>query len=132
MAVESRVADAACEPKFMARAVQNLVRNALRFAKSRVEVKVEEDRNRYLIHVDDDGPGIPVADQARLFVPFARIEGSRTRQDNAGGTGLGLAIVQRIAEWHGGQAMISTSTLGGARVTIEWPQRDLPAIAAAE
>jgi signal transduction histidine kinase len=121
VAVESHIADAACEPKFMARAVQNLVRNALRFAKSRVEVKVEEDRNRYLIHVDDDGPGIPIADQARLFVPFARLDNSRTRHDNAGGNGLGLAIVQRIAEWHGGRAMISTSTLGGARITIEWP-----------
>lgn len=121
VAVESKVADAACEPKYMARAVQNLVRNALRFAKSRVEVSVEEDRQRYRIHVDDDGPGIPVADHARLFVPFARLESSRTRQDNAGGTGLGLAIVQRIAEWHGGRATISTSGLGGARITIEWP-----------
>jgi signal transduction histidine kinase len=121
VAIESKIADAPCEPKFMARAVQNLVRNALRFARTRVEVKVEEDRNRYLIHVDDDGPGIPIADQARLFVPFARLDDSRTRQDNAGGTGLGLAIVQRIAEWHGGRAMISTSSLGGARITIEWP-----------
>jgi signal transduction histidine kinase len=125
VAVESHIADAACEPKFMARAVQNLVRNALRFAKSRVEVKVEEDRNRYLIHVDDDGPGIPIADQAGLFVPFARLDNSRTRHDNAGGTGLGLAIVQRIAEWHGGRAMISTSSLGGARITIEWPTAKL-------
>lgn len=121
VAVESNVADAPCEPKFMARAVQNLVRNALRFAKSRVVVHVEEDRQRFRIHVDDDGPGIPAADQARLFVPFARLESSRTRQDNAGGTGLGLAIVQRIAEWHGGRATISTSSLGGARITIEWP-----------
>jgi two-component system, OmpR family, sensor kinase ParS len=121
VSVESKVADAPCEPKFMARAVQNLVRNALRFAKSRVEVTVEATASLFQIHVDDDGPGIPVADHARLFVPFARIEGSRTRQDNAGGTGLGLAIVQRIAEWHGGRALISTSGLGGARITIEWP-----------
>ncbi|MBL8519205.1 MAG: ATP-binding protein [Betaproteobacteria bacterium] len=121
VAVQANVADAPCEPKYMARAVQNLVRNALRFAKSRVEVSVEEDRERFRIHVDDDGPGIPVADQARLFVPFARLDSSRTRQENAGGTGLGLAIVQRIAEWHGGRATISTSSLGGARITIEWP-----------
>ncbi|HEX4859251.1 MAG TPA: ATP-binding protein, partial [Usitatibacteraceae bacterium] len=121
VAVEASVADAACEPKYMARAVQNLVRNALRYAKTRVEVRVEASRNRYQIHVDDDGPGIPVADQARLFVPFARLDGSRTRHDNAGGTGLGLAIVQRIAEWHGGRALISTSAMGGARITIDWP-----------
>ena len=123
VAVESKVADAACEPKFMARAVQNLVRNALRFAKSRVEVHVDSRNNRYYIHVDDDGPGIPEGDHARLFVPFARLDESRSRHANGGGTGLGLAIVQRIAEWHGGRAVISTSALGGARITIEWPQR---------
>ena len=120
VAVDSNVTDAACEPKFMARAVQNLVRNALRFAKSRVEVHVDSRDNRYFIHVDDDGPGIPESDHARLFVPFARLDESRSR--DSGGSGLGLAIVQRIAEWHGGKAVISTSAMGGARITIEWPQ----------
>ncbi len=123
VAVASNVVDAACEPKFMARAVQNLVRNALRFAKSRVEVHVDSRNSRYFIHVDDDGPGIAEADYARLFVPFARLDESRTRQTSRGGTGLGLAIVQRIAEWHGGKAVISASAMGGARITIEWPQR---------
>ena len=123
VSVESSVTDAACEPKFMARAVQNLVRNALRFAKTRVEVHVDSRNSRYYIHVDDDGPGIPEADQARLFVPFARLDESRSRHASAGGTGLGLAIVQRIAEWHGGKAVISSSALGGARITIQWPQR---------
>ena len=107
----------------MARAVQNLVRNALRFAKSRVEVHVDSHHNRYYIHVDDDGPGIAAADHAKLFLPFARLDGSRARHSNGGGTGLGLAIVQRIAEWHGGKAVISESAMGGARITIEWPHR---------
>ena len=123
VAVDSSVADAACEPKFMARAVQNLVRNALRFAKSRVEVHVDSHHNRYYIHVDDDGPGIAAADHAKLFLPFARLDESRARHSNGGGTGLGLAIVQRIAEWHGGKAVISESAMGGARITIEWPHR---------
>lgn len=123
VSVDSSVIDAACEPKFMARAVQNLVRNALRFAKSRVEVHVVTADNRYFIHVDDDGPGIAEMDQTRLFVPFARVDESRSRHPNgAGGTGLGLAIVQRIAEWHGGKAVITKSAMGGARITIEWPQ----------
>ena len=125
VSVDSRVTDAACEPKFMARAVQNLVRNALRFAKTRVEVHVESRNNRYYIHVDDDGPGIADADHAKLFVPFARLDESRARHASGGGTGLGLAIVQRIAEWHGGKAVISTSAMGGARITIHWPQRGL-------
>ena len=129
VSVESSVTDAACEPKFMARAVQNLVRNALRFAKSRVEVRVDERNSRYYIHVDDDGPGIPEADHARLFVPFARLDESRSRHSHGGGTGLGLAIVQRIAEWHGGKAMISASEMGGARITIQWPRQN-PLVAA--
>ncbi len=120
VAVDSSIADAACEPKYMARAVQNLVRNALRYAKSRVEVHVDTQNSRYVIHVDDDGPGIPEADHAKLFQPFARLDESRTRQAN-GGTGLGLAIVQRIAEWHGGKATISQSAMGGARISISWP-----------
>ena len=125
VSVESSVTDAACEPKFMARAVQNLVRNALRFAKTRVEVRVDSRNSRYYIHVDDDGPGIAEADYARLFVPFARLDESRARHASGGGTGLGLAIVQRIAEWHGGKAVISTSAMGGARITIHWPQHGL-------
>jgi two-component system sensor histidine kinase RstB/two-component system sensor kinase ParS len=129
VAVDASVADAACEPRYMARAVQNLVRNALRFAKSRVEVHVGTRNQRYFIEVDDDGPGIPEGDHSRLFVPFARLDESRTRQANSGGTGLGLAIVQRIAEWHGGRAIISTSSMGGARITIEWPEQQPAATA---
>lgn len=119
VAVASAVDEAACEPKFMARAVRNLVRNALRFAKGRVEVNVLKDAGRYTIHVDDDGPGIAPADRERLFVPFSRLDASRSR--HSGGTGLGLAIVRRVAEWHGGTASISDSPLGGARISIHWP-----------
>ena len=121
VAVAMNVLDAPCEPRYMARAVRNLVRNALRFAKKRVEVSVVHEHNQFAIHVDDDGPGIPEADHARLFVPFARTDESRSRLDNdGGGTGLGLAIVQRIAEWHGGRASIATSPLGGTRISIVW------------
>jgi two-component system, OmpR family, sensor kinase ParS len=119
--VSMTVLDAPCEPRYMARAVRNLVRNALRFAHHRVEVSVACEDNRFIIHVDDDGPGITEADRARLFVPFARIDESRSRLANdGGGSGLGLAIVQRIAQWHGGLASITSSPLGGARVSIAW------------
>jgi two-component system, OmpR family, sensor kinase ParS len=125
VAVSAEMFDAPCEPKYMARAVQNLVRNALRFANSRVEVKVTQRENGVRIHVDDDGPGIPVTERARLFVPFSRLDQSRNR--DSGGTGLGLAIVQRIAQWHGGVASISDSPLGGTRISIDWPEfRALP------
>jgi two-component system sensor kinase ParS len=112
------VLDAPCEPRYMARAVRNLVRNALRFANNRVEVSVQHVHDKFVIHVDDDGPGIPEADHSRLFVPFARIDESRSR--DSGGSGLGLAIVQRIAQWHGGLASIAISPLGGTRISITW------------
>jgi two-component system sensor kinase ParS len=118
VAVAMNVLDAPCEPRYMARAVRNLVRNALRFANNRVEVSVQHEQNNFVIHVDDDGPGIPASDHARLFVPFARIDESRSR--DSGGTGLGLAIVQRIAQWHGGLASIASSPLGGTRISIVW------------
>jgi len=107
------------DQKFMARAVGNLIRNALRFAKSRVEVEINRDDKGYFVHVDDDGPGIAEADSEQLFVPFARLDESRARE--SGGLGLGLAIVRRIAERHGGTSAISHSPLGGARITISWP-----------
>ena len=61
---------------------------------------------------------MPPEQRQRLFEPFTRIEGSRGR--DSGGVGLGLAIVKSVAEWHGGEARISDSPLGGARVSISW------------
>jgi signal transduction histidine kinase len=68
--------------------------------------------------VDDDGPGVPARERHRLFEPFTRVEDSRGR--DSGGVGLGLAIVKSVAEWHGGEARIGDSPLGGARVSISW------------
>lgn len=107
-----------CEPRYMARAVQNLLRNARLHARTKVSVLVQSDRDRTVIHVDDDGSGILASDRERLFEPFVRIDGSRAR--DSGGFGLGLAIVKQVARWHGGDAFISDSPLGGARVSIAW------------
>ena len=119
-AVDARVEVEAlrCEPRYMSRAVLNLVRNAQRHARTRVCVSVGRDRERTVIHVDDDGAGIPTRDRERLFEPFVRMDSSRDRE--SGGFGLGLAIVRQVARWHGGEAVISDSPLGGARVTIAW------------
>jgi signal transduction histidine kinase len=118
--VEARVGveELRCEPRYMGRAVANLVRNAVQHARSSVRVLVEGDGQRTVIHVDDDGSGVPVPDRERLFEPFVRLDRSRDR--TSGGFGLGLAIVRQIARWHGGEATIAESPLGGARVTIAW------------
>ena len=107
-----------CEPRYMARALVNLLRNASTHARSTVAVSLRRDDGRTVIHVDDDGRGIPGAERERLFEPFARLDDSRDR--DSGGFGLGLAIVRQVARWHGGDATITDSPLGGARVSIVW------------
>ena len=107
-----------CDAKYLSRALANVLRNAVRYARSRVALSVERSGNRTVIQVDDDGPGVPPDQRSRIFEPFTRVEGSRGR--DSGGVGLGLAIVKSVAEWHGGEARVSDSPLGGARVSIIW------------
>lgn len=107
--------------RYLHRIVQNLVTNALRYARARVVMRYRVEGDLAVIEVDDDGPGIPEADRKRVFKPFARLDESRHRK--SGGYGLGLSIVQRIAEWHGGKVDIATSPLGGARFRLVWPRR---------
>jgi signal transduction histidine kinase len=109
------------EPKLMARALGNVLQNAQRYAVQRVELSSDVNADRCRIVVDDDGPGIPSADRARIFEPFTRLDTSRNR--DSGGYGLGMAIAQRIAHWHGGKIAVEDSPLGGARFVISWPVR---------
>ncbi len=107
------------EPKLMARAVGNILQNAQRYAAQRIEVSTDISASTCRIIIDDDGPGIPLVDRARIFDPFTRLDTSRNR--DSGGYGLGLAIAQRIATWHGGEIAVEDSPLGGARFVISWP-----------
>jgi two-component system sensor kinase ParS len=107
-----------CEPRYMARALVNLLRNARAHARSKVAVSLRQESGRTILEVDDDGRGIPVRDRERLFEPFTRLDDCRAR--DSGGFGLGLAIVRQVARWHGGDATIGDSPLGGARVSIVW------------
>jgi two-component system sensor kinase ParS len=116
------VANIDIEPRFMARALLNLLRNAIYYAQHRVELNVQLfPDGAYQLWVDDDGPGIPAIDRLRIFEPFTRLDESRNRA--TGGFGLGLAIVRRIAEWHRGTVMVVDSPLGGARFVIRWPSK---------
>jgi signal transduction histidine kinase len=114
----TEVATVRCEPRYMARALVNLLRNARTHAVAKVEVSLRRERGRTVLAVDDDGAGIPVRERDRLFEPFTRLDDSRDR--DSGGFGLGLAIVRQVARWHGGEAAITDSPLGGARVSIVW------------
>lgn len=107
------------EPKYLARALGNLIQNALRHADRHIQVIVERNGKECTLHLDDDGPGIREPDRQRVFEPFTRLDASRSRI--SGGYGLGLAIVMRILKWHNGQVTIGDSPLGGARLTVSWP-----------
>ncbi|AZF53561.1 Signal transduction histidine kinase [Pseudomonas sp. R4-34-07] len=106
------------EPRFMARALINLLRNAIRYADRRVEVSLIKFGSGYELQVSDDGPGIPVEGRAKIFEPFMRLDSSRDRR--TGGFGLGLALVQRVSQWHGGQVQVLDSEWGGASFRMTW------------
>jgi two-component system sensor histidine kinase RstB len=109
------------EPRYLHRALQNLVTNAMRHARSQVLISYQVGQVRCRIDVEDDGPGVPESAWERIFTPFLRLDDSRTRA--SGGHGLGLSIVRRIIYWHGGRALISKSNnLGGACFSLSWPR----------
>ncbi|HTN35152.1 MAG TPA: ATP-binding protein, partial [Marinobacter sp.] len=110
------------EPRYIHRAIQNLVGNAGRYASGRVLVRCHIDEDNCRIDVEDDGAGVPEEDWEKVFTAFSRLDDSRTR--TSGGYGLGLSIVRRILYWHDGQAFLGRSdALGGARFSLVWPRK---------
>lgn len=107
------------DPRLLGRAAGNLLRNAGKYAESRVTVDCELIDGWLSIAVEDDGPGVPEADRERVFEPFTRLDRSRDRE--TGGHGLGLAIARRVMQRHGGEALLEASSLGGARFLLRWP-----------
>jgi two-component system, OmpR family, sensor kinase len=102
-------------------AVDNLLDNALRFAPrgSEVVMSAEIAGPTLVIEVRDSGPGFPPDFLPYAFERFRRPDQGRAR--SAGGAGLGLAIVRAIAVAHGGQAVASNRSEGGAAVTLRLP-----------
>jgi two-component system sensor histidine kinase RstB len=105
--------------KAMPYALRNLLRNAFKYAGRQIVVSAELQDGEIVVHVDDDGIGIPPEDRENVFSAFTRLDRSRDRA--TGGYGLGLAITRRVLELHGGSATADASPLGGARFTLAWP-----------
>lgn len=107
------------------RAIENVVRNAVRYNVGNAPVEVgllthlEDGRSYARVRVSDHGPGVPEADLKRLFEPFYRVADSRDRQ--SGGTGLGLAITERAVIAHSGKVRASNRSSGGLVVEIDLP-----------
>jgi signal transduction histidine kinase len=102
--------------------ILNLVGNAIKFTDvGFVEIRVEAVGDNFNIAVKDTGPGIPIADQARIFEDFQQVDNSITREK--GGTGLGLAISRRLIAAHGGHITLQSTPGAGATFEIILPQR---------
>jgi two-component system sensor histidine kinase CpxA len=113
------------EPELLHRAVENVVRNAIRHAPhgTAVDVSLELHGGVATIVVRDHGPGVPDDRLGAIFEPFYRVEGDRSRA--SGGVGLGLAIARRAVELH--QGRISAQNAGpGLMVKIELPRGTSP------
>ena len=103
------------------RALQNLIDNAVRYG-HRVTVRIEDDANRLRIAVEDDGPGLPPEQCARVVEPFYRAPDSNDVTSNTSGIGLGLSITRDIALLHGGQLQLGRSSQGGLCAALILPR----------
>jgi two-component system sensor histidine kinase RstB len=101
------------------RVLNNLLSNAGRHAKSKVDIHYYRTADSLIVEIDDDGVGVPENDRQRVLEPFVRLP-SKSDTENPG-VGLGLAIVQRIMEQHDGTVEILVSRSGGCRIKTTWP-----------
>ena len=106
-------------PNALRRCLGNLIGNARRHA-SHVWLTGIVVADGIDILVDDDGPGIPPANRARVFRPFVRLDASRNPL--TGGVGLGLTIARDVARSHGGDVRLETSPQGGLRARVHLPR----------
>lgn len=106
-------------PKLLMSAIENIIRNAICYGQSRIEVKMQLEHSDLLIEVNDDGPGVPEDEINDIFRPFYRVSTARDRE--SGGTGLGLAITQSAILQHNGEIIASRSELGGLKMAVRLP-----------
>jgi signal transduction histidine kinase len=107
----------------------NLLDNAVKYGprKQVVRVGLSANGGRVRLFVEDEGPGIPAADRARVFERFRRLD--RDRRSAVAGAGIGLAVVRELVERHGGRAFVEDGARG-ARLVVELPGSGSPAEAA--
>jgi two-component system osmolarity sensor histidine kinase EnvZ len=110
--------DVTVRPMAIKRCIGNLVGNAQRYGR-RVEVTAVREGRFVAVHVDDDGPGIPLERRDDVFRPFFRLDEARNQDQS--GSGLGLSIARDIARSHGGDVNLSDSPHGGLRASVRIP-----------
>jgi len=106
-------------------AIENVVRNAIRYTENGTAVEVRIECNdsssgaSVRLVVRDHGPGVPESELKNIFLPFYRVTDARDRQ--SGGTGLGLAIADRVIRIHGGTIRAENAAPHGLRIEIALP-----------
>jgi two-component system sensor histidine kinase CpxA len=115
---------ALAEPDLLARALGNVLRNAIRYAADAgpITLTARAENDLVRISVADCGPGVPPESLSKLFDPFYRVDSSRTRQ--TGGAGLGLTIVRSCMETCGGQVTAHNRAAGGLEVSLYLPKAE--------
>jgi signal transduction histidine kinase len=106
-------------PLALKRCLTNLINNAVQYGRE-ATVVVEDTPAHLRLVIRDAGPGIPEAELEKVFEPFYRLEGSRSR--HTGGTGLGLSIARNIARAHGGELTLRNAPQGGLEAVLNLPR----------
>lgn len=112
----------AADPRALDQVLTNLVDNAIHHTPdgSRVAVRARASDGRVVLEVEDNGPGIPAAHQARVFERFYRVDPGRSRE--TGGTGLGLSIAKHLVEAMRGDISVASGAAGGALFRVTLPR----------
>ncbi len=119
--VEGSALEAWAEPQILRQALINILDNAIKHspAASHIRVVVSSRQAEAVVEVFDQGPGVPVEHQERIFERFYRVDKARAR--NTGGAGLGLAIARWAVEAHGGRIEVENRDAGGCCFRICLP-----------
>jgi signal transduction histidine kinase len=116
---DSERAPLRCRPLAIKRALSNLIDNAVKYGRW-ARVQLTSTPQEIIVTIEDDGPGISEDERERVFDPFYRVEGSRSRE--TGGTGLGLTLARSTVRAHGGDIRLDNRREGGLRVIVTLPK----------
>ena len=105
------------DPELLLSALENILRNAVKYAEHKVEVSAQQSNQQVSIIISDDGPGLPEQALEKIFSPFYRVSTARDR--DSGGVGLGLAIAHSAINSHAGKIDAKNLKAGGLRISID-------------
>jgi two-component system sensor histidine kinase CpxA len=116
------------DPELMGRAIENIVRNAIRYSPAGGSVELEvlnaqdQTASSAVLHIMDRGPGVPENLREAIFRPFVRVDTSRN--ESTGGFGVGLAIAERAVHLHGGEIRALPRQGGGLIIEMRLPTHE--------